>query len=157
MVQAEPQPADIQNLSRQLDELTDLFRRRLLDDREKARALTALQGELDHAREGIRRQVLEPVIRQLILVLDRIDATHPRTGFIDSIAAEILELLEQYGVRRVNALHVYDSGIADAIGVYETTDEALDGAVASVERSGYLWSGALLRPAAVTVWRVAAR
>jgi molecular chaperone GrpE (heat shock protein) len=148
-----------QELNRRLDELTDLFRRRLLDDRDKARAIAALQSELAHSRDGVRRQVLEPIMRQLILVRDRIDnhtaVTEEPSDFLRSLGDEISEVLAQYGVARVDRFDRFDPALAESVGTRPTEDRDLDGTVATVERPAYIWSSVLLRPAAVTLWRVA--
>lgn len=149
---------DIADLKLRVEELTDLFRRRLLDDRDKARTVATLQSELEYAREGIRKQVIEPIIRQLILVLDRIDrhrlANGSNTTFEASIAEEILEILGQYGVTRLDHFDVFDPRLSESIRTQNTRDVKQEGRVASVERSAYLWSGELLRPAAVEVYRI---
>jgi len=54
--------------------LSDLFRRRLEDDRAKAKAIDELARRLRAAEEGQFRQVLHPLVRRLALVLDRLYA-----------------------------------------------------------------------------------
>lgn len=151
-----PANASLEGLSQRLDELTDLFKRRLLDDREKARAIGTLQSELEHARDGTRRQVLEPIVRQLILVLDRIDGQLDtgRDGltFLGTVSEEILEILHQYGVQRVDQFERFDPAYAEAGDLRATADRTLDGMPAGVVRPAYLWSGTLLRPATVALW-----
>lgn len=147
---------DVHELKQRLDELTDLFRRRLLDDREKGRAIAALQSELEYSRDAVRRQVLEPVLRQLIFVLDRLDkhqvVDDSTDGFVQSVQDELLEVLAQYGISRVKQLDHFDPELAEVVGRKHAETGERVGTIAAVERPAYLWSGALLRPAAVILW-----
>lgn len=75
-----------------LDELTDLFRRRLLQDRAQARAVEVLRAQVDDLR-------LAPLCRELILLLDRIDASED--DFARSLGEELEEILAHYGLERI--------------------------------------------------------
>lgn len=141
-------PNGLSAIEARLDELTDLFRRRLLDDKDKRRLIDDEHERVRAAEVGPFRQFLHPVVTGLALVVDRLDAyegTDP--SFAASIRDELLDVLARHGV-----LPVPDAGAVDPLR-HEVV--AMDGvqaaqmAVSRVVRRGFQHAGWVFRPARV--------
>ena len=124
-----------------LDELTDLFRRRLMQDRVQAQAVEALRAQVDDLR-------LAPLCRELILLLDRIDASED--DFARSLGEELEEILAHYGLERIPAAPSLDPAIQRVVSTRPDAG-AKEGAVLEVVREGYALNGVVLRPQHVVV------
>jgi molecular chaperone GrpE (heat shock protein) len=146
------QPDGLPDVSRRLDELTDLFRRRLVEDREKQRAFDALYRELTQARAMADGQYLTPMIRRLINVVDRLRATP--SEFAPSIADELAEILAMYEVEEIRPQSaLFDPAAQEVAKMIDTAVPEEDGTIAGVHRSGWHQGTRLLRPALVDVHR----
>ena len=131
--------------------LGDLFRRRLLEDKAKARLYDELYSQLEVARGALASQLLWPLFRELLLVVDRIDALRPeREGALSSVRDELLEILERRSVTRMPATRSFDPTIHEAVSTSTDGTEPI-GTVVEVMRPGYTVGQALLRPARVVV------
>ena len=138
----------IASLISQIQSLNDLFARRLLDDREKAKSFDVLYKELEVSRSFAEGEVLLPLIRRLIVLLDRVN--QEESEFSRSIEAEIVEALFVFGVLEL----VPNGGIFDPAtqeGVNVETDEFSAGEVIAVRRRGWSYHGKLIRPSLVEV------
>lgn len=143
-------PSSSATVEERLDELTDLVRRRLLDDRDKRRMLDDLTERLHTAEQGVFRQVLHPLVAGLALALDRCDrydGTDPQ--FVASLRDELLELLSRHGVHTVPTDGEVDVRRHEVVGtvVGEENDERY--AVHSEVRRGLQHDGWVFRPAQV--------
>jgi molecular chaperone GrpE len=138
---------------RRLDELTDLFRRRLVEDREKQRAFEALYQELAQARAIADGEYLMPLIRRLIGVIDRLGRASGEVA--QSVVEELADVLASYDVERTRpSSAAFDPLIQEIASVLETTDPDQDGTVALVHRDGWVRGGRVLRPMLVDVRRL---
>lgn len=157
MTEVATDPAPPDELGPRLDMLLDLFRRRLLDDRGKAKAIDELSDRLRAAEAGQFRQVLQPLVRRLVLVLDRLDAyvvshaagTDP--DFVGSVRHELLDVLLDQGVRSVGEDCVgrpFRPGEQEAVG---RVDGGEPGTVDRLVRYGYAHGDWVFRPAQVVV------
>lgn len=143
------------SLAEVLDEvsgLRDLFQRRLLEDKAKSRQLDELYKQLEGSRGGFGEQLLGPVFRAVLLVVDRIRSLVPPEGddALESIADELLEILRRQGVRAVPEQTSFDPRLHEAVRS-EPVDGQAHGDVLDVLRPGYLLGAQLLRPAQVVV------
>lgn len=144
---------DTGSVEQQLAELRDLFQRRLLNDRLQKQMYDELCRQLDQAGDDRVRQILEPVLRQLILVLDRIETT-PQCGDVDSISNELEELLARQGVSRMACVGApFTPSLHQAVRVAEVESAEHDGLVLREVRGGYLHGDRVLRAAEVEVGR----
>jgi molecular chaperone GrpE len=136
-------------LTEELAGLRDLFRRRLLNDKAQQQVVDELSKRLDNADRRADAAMLTPVLRQLVLVLDRIDAEAP----LASVRDELTEILTRCGVLRLDptAGLPFDPRFHHAVARLEVADPAGDGVVATELRPGYVLDGTVLRPAEVTV------
>lgn len=145
------------SLASEVSELRDLFQRRLLDDRSKQQMYDELYRQLQFAQKGLVDQFIAPLVRELLLVLDRIDAlgtdvSEESTELLASVRDELVEVLTRRGLRVVDASgERFDPSRHEAVGRAEVTDPERVGDVVEVRRPGYLLEDRLLRPAQVIV------
>lgn len=152
--------ADVQQVGVQVAELRDRVERRVLEDQQRQRMYDELYRQLEFARKGLADEYLTPIARELLLVIDRLDAL----GAVDpeksgataagqelaSVRAELAEVLARRGVREVDATgEAFDPRVHEAVGRRVDPDRA--GQVVEVRRPGYALGGHLIRPAQVVV------
>src|SRR3989442_15721532 len=100
----EPEVDRLASVSEEISQLRDLFYRRLLEDKDKRRLYDELFAQLEFARSAISRQVVGLLLTEICLVLDRIDSHTAPDEFVESIRAELTELLVRRGVERIEAV-----------------------------------------------------
>jgi molecular chaperone GrpE len=138
-------------LTAEVAQLRDLFQRRLLEDKAKNRLYDELYEQLALTRGGLAEQLLAPLFRELLLVVDRVTSLNTHgDGVLESIAEELSELLERRDVRRVPSSSIFDPAVHEAARV-EPRSDAEPGAILEVVRPGYRLGAQLLRPARVVV------
>jgi molecular chaperone GrpE (heat shock protein) len=145
-------PADTtQEIKRSLDELADLFRRRLLDDRDKRQVITDYAERLQRAEAGAFRQYLQPVAHAIALVIDRLDQYNGAdTEFTGSVRDELLDILQRHGVRQISGDGQFNPLHHEAVGTHHDLQYP-DRTVVSLLRRGYLHDEWVFRPAHVVV------
>ncbi|NGN63478.1 nucleotide exchange factor GrpE [Streptomyces sp. A7024] len=144
----------VDGMREELATLNDQFRRRLLNDREARRSLDELHGELDHARKDAEGRTLQPLLYDLVLLLDRVDR-HPgqEDGFADSVAAELLVIMEKYGMQRIPVTRgPFDPAVQEAVGALAALAPEQNGEVAELVRHGYRIGERIVRPQQVRVY-----
>jgi len=146
-------PADehVASLKEEIAQLRDLFQRRLFEDKAKNRLYEELYDQLAMARGGLTEQLLAPLFRELLLVVDRI-ARLPEgeESAFQSIRDELMELMERRGVHPVPVSETFDPAIHEAVRS-EPVAEQPPGTILEVVRSGYLLGVQLLRAERVVV------
>lgn len=136
---------------RRLDELTDLFRRRLQDDRDKRQLIEQLSERLSHAESGPFRQYLHPFVNGMAVVLDRLDRyAGPDPEFVASVRAELLQLLTVHGVTEVPLSGPFDPSCHEAVGVRPSPGTP-PGTILEVYSRGLAHGTWVFRPARVVV------
>lgn len=144
-------PDEDGELARRLDELADLFTRRLSDDRARRLAVEELAERLRQAELGPFRQVLHPFVHGVALVIDRLDRYQgPDPDFAASIRDELLDVLERHGVREVSVQDGFDPASHEAVDLRHDPDQP-PGAVLELRRTGFAHGGWVFRPAQVVV------
>lgn len=138
-------------LVEEVADLRDLFNRRLLEDKAKNRLYEELHAQLALAKGALAEQLLAPLFRELLLVVDRVRVLNTNDGdVLKSITDELLELLERRDVRRVPAEDRFNPAIHEAVGtVVSESNQA--GRIFEIVRPGYLLGTTLLRPERVVV------
>ncbi|HEY6739797.1 MAG TPA: nucleotide exchange factor GrpE [Actinopolymorphaceae bacterium] len=154
---AEPSgPVELERLTKEVADLRELITSRLLDDRQRQQMYDELYRQLEFARKGLVEQFLAPIVRELLLVMDRIDAmttgdssTETELG---SVRDELGEILLRHGVRRIDPTgERFDPRVHEAVGREPVSEAARVGSVVQVRRPGYALADRLLRPAQVIV------
>lgn len=142
-----------------IESLSDLFRRRLLDDKEKRQAFDALYEQLQHAREQVDGSLMRPLVMDNIRAIDRLDRySGADREFTRSLRAELLEGLGRTGVRAL-PLAVdtpFDPSTQEVAEVRNDVDPGPVAMVVSVLRRGYTHDGQVIRPTLVAVSSVEA-
>lgn len=134
-----------------LDDLRDLFRRRLLDDRDKRRLLHELAERAERADRRREPELLTPLVRQLALVMDRMDDSGDPSGLAASFADEIVDILAIHGIAQVAGHGPVDPQCHE-VAVIEAEPARAQQAqllVARVLRRGFMLNGRVVRPAQV--------
>ncbi|MDT0615239.1 nucleotide exchange factor GrpE [Streptomyces lancefieldiae] len=135
----------------ELAALGDQFRRRLLNDRETRRSIDGLLADLDHTRRAAEGRILQPLLYDLVLLVDRVEREDD--AFADSVAAELLVLLEKYGMTRIPVTRgPFNPGTQEAVGVIAALSPEQSGDVAEVVRHGYRLEERIVRPQQVRVY-----
>lgn len=135
-------------LAARLDDLTDLFTRRLLDDKDKKRAFDSLYERLERAERAVEGELVLPILRQLLLVVDRLDGYEGDEPLVGSVQEELLEVLRRSGVEPLAEADRFDPARHEIV---EVAPHADDGTVVRQVRRGWAMGGRLLRPARVVV------
>jgi molecular chaperone GrpE (heat shock protein) len=153
-----PDPLDVvadvvDGVREELATLNDQFRRRLLNDREARRTAEALQAELEHNRRAAEGRTVQPLLYDLVLLLDRVERSADGSGGLaDSVAAELLTILEKYGMRRLPAqAGPFDPALQEALAAVPAPRPELVGQVAEIVRHGYVMDERVVRPQQVRV------
>lgn len=140
---------------RRLDQLLDLFQRRLLEDKTSRQILAELTERTQRAEAGLFREHMHPLVLHLARIIDRLDRHDgPGVEFGLSIRDELLDALAAYGVVEVETSGEFDPARHEAIQI--TSDpQAADRAVTALLRRGYRHGDWVFRPAQVAVNRLA--
>lgn len=142
------------DLAREVRDLRDLFQRRLLNDKLQRQLYDDLYRQLQMANGQLSHQAVVPLLRQVVLIVDRIEATHTDDPVVESIRQELLELLARQGVVRLTAVgKLFDPHLHQASSTVAVSDAEQDGLVSRELRAGYLIEDRVLRPAEVEVAR----
>ncbi|GAA1638952.1 hypothetical protein GCM10009733_040120 [Nonomuraea maheshkhaliensis] len=146
--------SELQTIQEDLAGLLDLFRRRLLTDRENREATAALSEQLGWMRQSMEGAALRPLLYDLVLLADRIESVDEAdTDFAKSLHAELLAVLEKYGVAPVARQDgPFDPEVQEVLSTVITEDGGRHGEVARIVRNGYLLGDRVLRPQQVQVY-----
>lgn len=145
-----PPGTETLDTAREIAQLRDLFQRRLLEDKAKNRLYDALHDQLELARDGLARQVLTPLLRELLLVADHLDSCLAGRATVQGVVDELREVLERRDVRVAPVGTAFDPEEHEVISTVEG-ESIRSGSVLKVVRPGYTWAGRTLRPARVVV------
>jgi molecular chaperone GrpE (heat shock protein) len=136
---------------RRLDELADLFTRRLSDDRARRVAVEELTERLRQAELGPFRQILHPFVHGVALVIDRLDRYRGADPeFAASIRDELVDVLTRHGVQEVSVDGGFDPASHEAVELRHDPNKP-PRAVLEVRRTGFAHGGWVFRPAQVVV------
>jgi molecular chaperone GrpE len=146
------EPTDFETDVRdRLTALEDLFRRRLLDDRDKRRAFDVLYERLESAERARAGDHVLPLVRPLLLLLDRLDGHDSDDGFASSIRDELLEILRQNGVEEIEVAADFDPKLCEIVQVRDA--DALSGDGVEVRRRGFRLGARVIRPSQIIISR----
>jgi molecular chaperone GrpE len=149
-------PTSLDALATEVSQLRDLFLRRLLEDRAKQQLYDRLYAELDFARSDLTRQFVAPLCREVLLVIDRIEAARtdgadPK-AVLDSVLDELTEMMARRGVSPLTSVgSPFDPQVHEAVDRVAVDHADEDGRIVRERRRGYRMDTVLLRPAQVIV------
>lgn len=144
----EPSGVVLSGILDRLTRLEDLFRRRLVEDKDKRRAFDVLYERLEKADSALQGEMILPLVRQLLLVVDRIDAYEGDDQFVVSLCHELLEILRRSGIEEIQVGREFDPALHEAV---EVVDHDGAGSVLDVRRRGFWMGDHVLRPVHVLV------
>ena len=133
--------AALEGIRQELNELKDLFVRRLMNDKQKA-------GLLQTVTDAAQYAFIEPFLNDIILLLDRLCRTEGELS--ESVIGELLEILGRRGVELIEVPAVFDPVTCRAL-KSEESETLAPKTVVEVLRNGYTFNGKVLRPADVVV------
>ena len=143
---------NLADICRRLDELTNLFRRRLLDDREKRQTIDLLRAQLEESERARAVEALRPLVTRLAQVVDRLEAEGPfGSDLFQSIAEELRDVLASIGVHAVAVEGEVDTRRHEILAVEDGVGPVMT--ISQVIRGGFEKDGVVIRPAQVTVVR----
>ncbi len=138
-------------LAQEVSQLRDLFQRRLFEDKARNRLYEELYDQLRIARGGLAEQLLAPLFRELLLIVDRVTLLSMSGDVaLESVRTELLEMLERRDVTAVPVVGVFDPAVHEAVRS-EPCEDRSPGTILEVLRPGYLMAGRLLRAERVVV------
>lgn len=142
------------DLLEEIRTLHDLFKRRLLVDRQKQELYDRLYRELEVARKAVEDLHVMPLLRDLMLVVDRFDRyAGPGSELVEHAGEELVELLWRQGVEpvQVEPGDELDLSACEVIDVETVEDMRWHGRVLRISRRGYSWGDQVVRPAQVVL------
>lgn len=143
----------LSQLTQEVAGLRDLFVRRLADDKNTKQIIQSVNASIAR-RDAIEQfRVFSPMIKELLLAVDRLKANEPTVELNQSIADEVITVLSRYGLEPIDTSGPFDPKVHKIVGLEPATAGVQPDAIVKVVRSGYLMSGVVLRPAEVVVAR----
>ncbi|MEV4154897.1 nucleotide exchange factor GrpE [Nocardia salmonicida] len=137
----------LDSIRTELAGLSDLFKRRLLDDRGYRQLVESLQLRAATAEAGLGAEYLLPVVLQLAHLIDRAEQNCP-DPFVASLIEELHAILETCGVQPFG--HPGEPVDPDTHEIRSTSGKP--GGPLHVDtliRRGYTYSGKVVRPVLV--------
>ncbi|MDO4983696.1 MAG: nucleotide exchange factor GrpE [Eubacteriales bacterium] len=131
--------------------LKDLFLRRLMDDKIKASAIIQLKEDIEILKKQLDEKAIYSIVKEILLVCDRIDQQETVDDMTSSIEDELLEILERREFYRMPPSDEFDPLCHNAVGTVEETPDHPEKTVVRVVRSGYYFRDRVFRPADVIV------
>lgn len=144
-------PDALTALQAEVSQLSDLFKRRLLEDRGKNALIETVQEQLRTANDLIRYRDLEALIREALLAIDRLQAEPATPELVESAVDELLEVFRRRALVEVDDSGDFDPRVHEVVGTVNAAGELLPNTIAAIQRKGYRLGDRLLRPAQVTV------
>lgn len=143
--------ATLDDIRQEVANLTDLFRRRLLDDKAKSSLYAALQDHAKASQDLLRYRAFESLFREALLAIDRLQSEATTPELVESAVDELLEVFARRSLVPVDDAGEFDPRVHEAVESIPESDQMPAGSIVAVHRAGYTLDGRLLRPARVTV------
>ena len=135
----------IDDISKEIEGLKDLFLRRLLEDKQKSELIKILD-------KSTKFVLFEPFASDIILLLDRLDKV--KDEFAQSVYEELYNIMHRRGLERIAVNEKFDPRFNKAVKV-ESSENTGDFKIINIIRHGYIFGDKVLRPAEVVVVRTA--
>lgn len=131
--------------------LKDLFLRRLMDDKIKAAAIVQLKDGNDALQKQLDEKAIVSLVKEILLVCDRIDAQETVDGLTNSVEDELLEILARREFYKMPVSEKFDPAYHNAVGTVEETPEMPEKSIVKIVRNGYMFRDRVFRSADVIV------
>lgn len=143
----------IAELTNEISQLRDLFVRRLYEDKNGKAAVEALVKQNELLNYKLYERNIESIVKELILVCDRIEAGSSDSDFADSIKDEIIDIFARRNIFPIDANEAdgFEPEYHKAVKTVAADEKYPHGTIVSVLRKGYISNGRVLRPAEVVV------
>ena len=143
----------LKELTQEVAGLRDLFLRRLAGDKTTKQLVQSVNASLTRRDAIDQYKVFAPMIKELLLAVDRLKSNDPSADLNQSVADELVTVLSRYGVEQIDTDGIVDPKVHEIVGLDPLTDGVQPDTIVKVVRTGYLLSGSVLRPAQVIVAR----
>lgn len=143
----------LMNISQQLNDLQDLFRRRLLDDKLKTTMHETLAQQLQLSQSTAEQRTFEPLLRQLLLAMDRLEEGPASQELSESIVDELTQIFENWGCVRIREKATFNPKLHEVTETLATLDQTEHGKIHNVIRPGYSFGDRVLRPSRVSIYK----
>ena len=131
--------------------LKDLFLRRLMDDKIKSAAINQLKENNEALQRQLDEKAVSSLVKDIILICDRIDMQEEVDDFTASVEEELLEVLARREYTRMPLSATFDPVCHNAVGAQPETPEYPEKSIIRVVRNGYCFRDKVFRPADVIV------
>lgn len=135
----------------EVEALKDLFLRRLLDDKIKAAAITQLKDHSDSLQRMLDEKAVSALVKEILLVCDRIDAQECIDDLTASVEEELLEILARREFYKMPQKEFFDPACHNAVGTVEETPAYPEKSIVRTVRNGYYFRDRVFRSADVIV------
>lgn len=125
--------------------LKDLFLRRLMDDKIKTAAIAQLRESNDALQRQLNEKAVSALVREILLVCDRIDAQETVDDLTASVEEELLEILARREFYRIPQLKEFDPMYHNAVKTVAETPEFPEKSIVKVIRNGYCFRDHVFR------------
>lgn len=131
--------------------LKDLFLRRLMDDKIKNLAISQLKDNCTALQRQLDERAISSLIKDILLICDRIDSQEEVDDFTASVEEELLEIIARREFYRMPRVKKFDPIYHNAVGTVPEDLEYPEGSIVKVVRNGYLFKESVFRPTDVIV------
>ena len=131
--------------------LKDLFLRRLMDDKIKSAAIVQLKESNDSLQKQLEEKAIVSLVKELLLLCDRVDAQGTIDDLTSSVEEELLEILGRREFYKMPVSKTFDPAYHNAVGTVEETPEIPEKSIVKIVRNGYMFRDRVFRPADVIV------
>lgn len=143
--------ATLEDVRDEIANLTDLFRRRLMEDKARNSLYESVQEQAKSAQDLLRYRAFESLFREALLAVDRLRAEAATPELVESAVDELLEVFARRTLIPIDDTGEFDPRLHEAVETIPASDQAPAGSIVAVHRTGYTLDGRLLRPTQVTV------
>lgn len=143
----------VKQLTQEVSDLRDLFLRRLADDKNTKQLVQSVNASLTRRDAIDQYKVFAPMVKELLLAIDRLQNNEPSVELNQSVADEFITVLSRYGLESIDTSGAVDPKMHEIVGLEPSVAGAQPNTIVKVVRNGYLLSGTVLRPAQVIVSR----
>lgn len=131
--------------------LKDLFMRRLMEDKVKSVAIIQLKDNNDALIKQLSDKSIQSFVKEILLVIDRIDAQDELDDMTLSVKEELLEVLARREIVPMPDSDVFDPSLHNAAGTVEADETHVEKSIVKVIKKGYMREDKVFRPAEVIV------